>query len=335
MYAPLLVVFSFVIAALVTIYLVPLLIATAQKLRIVDAPDGHLKVQKQETPYLGGVAIYVGFITALALTFPFENRMFLMLVGTTLLLFIGLIDDLIVLRPYQKLFGQMIASFCFLKGGFYLKETFLFSTGSAAALIFWIIVSYGWMLAMINACNLVDVMDGLLATVALCATISFLLIAQMLGLSTLMILLAAFAGALSGFLWFNLPVARIYLGDAGSLFIGGFLAIVPFMIPWGTFHSYGYIIPLIILLIPLLEEGTLILIRSYYAIPFYQGSPHHFSIYLRNKGWSVQQVLAYIVAYALMLLMLVIGFIAGKISLLMLFSAVIALVLFWYYLILF
>ncbi|MFC1841908.1 glycosyltransferase family 4 protein, partial [Candidatus Dependentiae bacterium] len=279
--------FAFVLSFLFTIYLVPILRSLAFRFNILDQPDGVVKNHKKPVPYLGGLAVYFGFIISLAITFPFENRMFLFLVGSTILLFVGLLDDLVVMSPYQKIFGQMIAAFCFLKAGFYLKQHFFFNN------MLNIPISFLWILIVINAFNLVDVMDGLTAVLSGSATLTFLVFALYLGHTQVAILLTAFLGAIIGFFLFNKPNAKIYLGDAGALFIGGFLATVPFLFSWGTHHCYGYLTPIIVLAIPLIEVGTLILIRFYKKIPFYRGSPDHYSLYFQKKGWSKYNILLY------------------------------------------
>ena len=318
--------FSFLLSFLFTIYLIPILCTLAVRFKILDFPDGVIKKHKKAIPYLGGVAIYFGFITSLAMTFPFENKMFLFLVGSTLLLFIGLIDDLIAMSPHQKFFGQMIATFCFLKAGFYLKQHFFFNN------IWNVPISFIWILAVINAFNLVDVMDGLAATLAGCATTTFLVIAIYLGHNELAILLSAFLGALIGFFMYNKPDAKIYLGDAGALFIGGFLATVPFLFDWGTYHSYGYLTPIIILAIPLLEVGTLVLIRLYKRIPFYQGSPDHFSIYLQKRGWSKYKVLSYVIFMSFGLALFSFLFFTKKVYFSVIFAAATIFLAIWYFL---
>lgn len=275
--------------------MIPILKSLAFRFKILDIPDGNIKTHKIATPYLGGVAIYFGFIASLAIIFPFENKMFSFIIGSTLLLFIGLIDDLITMKPYQKFFGQMIAAFCFLKAGFYLKQNFFFSN------VWNIPISFLWILTIINAFNLVDVMDGLATILAGCATISFIIVALYLGNNVLAILLFAFLGALIGFFLYNKPDAKMYMGDAGALFIGGFLATVPFLFDWGTYNPYGYLTPIVILAIPLIEVATLVIIRFYKGIPFYQGSPDHFSIYLQKNGWSKSQILLYSVFASLIL----------------------------------
>ncbi|MCL4361721.1 undecaprenyl/decaprenyl-phosphate alpha-N-acetylglucosaminyl 1-phosphate transferase [Candidatus Dependentiae bacterium] len=316
--------FGFIISFLVTFYLVPLIINVAFKLNVLDNPDGSLKVHKKATPYLGGLAVYIGFITSLALVFPFENRMFLFLLGSTLLMFVGLIDDLVVMQPHQKFFGQIIAAFCFLKAGFYLKEIFFNKISN-------IFISFFWILSVINAFNLIDIMDGQATLVASMASISFIILAIIFQSYNTALLLSAFLGSLIAFWWFNKPDAKIYLGDSGSLFIGGLLATVPFTIPWGIFNVYGLITPVIILLIPLLELGTLILIRTYKGIPFYKGSPDHFSIYLQKNGWNKNEILGYLAIYACFLFLMSYLFVLNKIDLISSIIYLSSLIILWYF----
>lgn len=316
--------FALVISFLITFYLVPFLCNIALKLGVMDNPDGAIKRHKAPTPYLGGVAVYTGFIVALALTFPFHNNIVLFLVGITLLLFVGLVDDLVALKPYQKLFGQCIATFCFLKAGFYLKEHFFYH--------YWAMpLSILWILTVINAFNLVDVMDGLATTLAIGSTAAFLFLALVLQDYTLVLLLGAFLGPLLAFLWFNKPIAKIYLGDAGALFIGGFLGAVPFLFKWGTHNWLGYLTPIVVLAIPLLEVATLIAIRTYYQIPFYNASPHHFSMYLQKKGWSKYTILGYVGLINCMLLVVAYFFAIGTFGFWELLGAAITGLLFWFF----
>ena len=278
--------FSIVISFLITLYVVPMLCKVATKLGIIDVPDGNIKRHEKAVPYLGGVAVYIGFIAGLSLVFPFENNIFSLLVGATLLLFVGLIDDLVVLQPRQKFVGQMLAALCFLKGGLFLKEQFFKE--------YWLVglpISFLWILVMTNAFNLVDVMDGLATTIAIGTTGTLLLTTVLFNQNQAALLLGPLLGALVAFLRYNRPPAHIYLGDAGALFVGGFLAATPFLFSWSEQNPWGYITPVIILAIPLLEMAGLILIRTYKGIAFYNASPDHFSLYLLRKGWSKWQVL--------------------------------------------
>jgi len=303
--------FSFTLSFLVSFYLVPVMCDVAFRLNILDVPDGRVKKHKQPTPYLGGVALFFAFIVSLSLTLPFENSMFFFLIGSTILLFVGLIDDLVPFKPYQKFVGQVIAALCFLRAGFYLKTHFFNN--------YWgLPISFFWMVMLINAFNLVDIMDGLATLLASFATLSFLVISLYFQQYTVALLLTSFLGALIAFFWYNRPEAKIYLGDAGSLFIGGMLAAIPFMINWGNYTIHGYISPLVILAIPLLEIAQLVVIRTWKKIPFYHASSDHFALYLRRKGWSKNKILLYCAALSATLLICSFMFTIGVLPFLLL-----------------
>lgn len=265
-------------------------------------------MHSKPVPYLGGLGVYGSFITALTLVYPFENRLLWLIVGTTILLFGGLFDDLVVLRPLHKFGAQLLAVLCFLKGGYALKNDFF-------SVLINIPLSGFWMLSIINAFNLIDVMDGLATVVAIVASTTFLTISLLTGMYKLSLLLVAFICPLIVFFWYNKPPARMYLGDAGALYIGGFLSALPLLFSWREYSELGFLVPLVILGIPLFEGASLILIRTMKGIPFYQGSPHHFSLYLKAKGWSIPLILAFTASMGILLSTVSILFLFGTISL--------------------
>ncbi len=267
--------------------------AIAIRFSIFDNPDGAIKKHKNPVPYLGGVGVYCGFLLSLLLSGVCIENMTLCLVGSSLLLLLGLLDDLVILNPYQKFAGQLFVVLCFLRAGIYSKEHFFSNYGN-------LLISGVWVLTIINGFNLVDVMDGLATTIALCATISFMLTAILFHQYDILFFLVAFAGSLIAFFWYNRPNATIYLGDAGSLFVGGVLAVVPFFFTWGKYNVCGYLTPVLFLAVPLLEVVFLILIRSAKGIPFYKGSPDHFCHYLQRRGWSKYAVLGYVMVNSLL-----------------------------------
>lgn len=292
----------------VTFYLVPHVIAIAQRYNIVDNPDGKLKNHARPTAYLGGVALYVGFLCSLALFFPFEGSFALFFIGITLLFFVGLLDDLRPLSPLQKFGGQMLAAFCFLKAGFYLKEHFF-------TWVLGIPLSFLWILTVINAFNLVDIMDGLATTISFGAALSCMVMAFYFDQPQVALLFAALIGTLVAFFWYNKPSAQIYLGDAGSLFLGGVFAASPFLLPWGTNTLYGFLAPIVILGIPLLELLFLIIVRTKKGIPFYLGSPDHFAIILQRRGWSKYHILGGCLFLSVVFALIAFLFLAGIVAL--------------------
>lgn len=278
-----------VIAAAFTFYLVPFFTQTAFKLGVLDVPDGTLKKHKKPVPYMGGIAIYLAFLGTIGLLYPIEERVMWLLTGATMLMFVGFIDDLKRIRPSRKLLGQFLGVACFLHGGLMIKQSFFTSIGS-------VLLTGFWMLSLINAVNLIDIMDGLATSVAIVAASGFCIAALLAGQYGVSLLLLAFIGALLGFFWYNKPAAKIYMGDAGSLFIGGFLAAVPLLIKWSAIRYGALYVALIIPAIPLVEVACLVVIRTWKGIPFYMGSPHHFAIYLQNKGWSRWWIITFSVA---------------------------------------
>lgn len=316
-------IFAFLFSYLITFYLVPYFCTLAKRFQFIDVPDGNLKKHEHATPYMGGVAVYGGFLCGVAFTVPFDNKFFLLVVGSTLLLLLGLFDDLFCLKPYQKFFGQMFVALCLMKAGFYLKSHIFHN-------IWNIPLSFLWIVSVINAFNLVDVMDGLATSLAMYATMTLMIIAFYLHHGPVLILLASFLGALVAFFYYNKPPAQIYLGDAGSLFIGGFLGTVPFLFDWGTHNQLGYLSPPIIFGIPLLECISLILIRYSKKIPFYQGSPDHFSSYLIENGWGKNGILTYIFLLSIFLCIISYLFTFGVISFAMTFCSGVLFLSVWF-----
>jgi UDP-GlcNAc:undecaprenyl-phosphate GlcNAc-1-phosphate transferase len=303
--------------------LIPIIAKVAFKFNVLDFPDGRIKRHKKPVPYLGGITIFLPFIATLSLAFPFENKILWLLLGVILLLSVGLVDDLKVLRPMQKLCGQILAVLCFLKGGFSLKLHFFES--SFINMFF----SGFWMLSLINAFNLIDIMDGLASVVAIVATLSLFIISILLKQYAVSLLLISFVGPLFAFLFYNRPPAKIYLGDSGALYIGGFLAALPLLINWSQQSANAYYAPLIILAIPIMEVCCLVVIRSYKRIPFYRGSPHHFAIYLQKKGWRKETILLFVTIMGTALSSIAMSFLLDKINVIQLFVSLMILGLIW------
>lgn len=311
---------ALLISLFVGIISVPVMIFLANKLNILDLPDGRIKCHKAPVPYLGGVAVYLAFFAPFVI-FGFPPYMLFFIVGSTLLLVLGLIDDIYNISPAQKFLGQIVAVLFFLYGGFVLNTNFFSPTVD-------MILSGFFMLSVINAYNLVDVMDGLATSLTLISAVGLFVVAVSLG-SNLIVFFESLIGALVAFFLYNRPSAKIYLGDAGSLFIGGSLAALSLGFSWGEllkishplFKSgfywgtfLAFIVPVLIMGVPLLEVTSLILIRTYKGIPFYSGSPHHFASFLRAKNLSVWGILLFSWSAAILLLLLSVLFLFGKFS---------------------
>ncbi len=313
------------IAFLLTFFLIPILCWLSRRYSIVDIPDGVVKRHESPIPNLGGLAVYIGFVVAtLSLLHADKGLVSQLLIGATLFLVIGLIDDRICLTPGQKFFCQSIAALFFLNMGFYVIDQ---SIPNLIACL----LSFLWIVTIANAFNLIDIMDGLATTTALGIAFTLGIIALYIKVAVLVLLLGALMGSLLAFLWYNKPPACIYLGDAGALFIGGFLAVCTFLYPWSYCTMGGYLIPLLIFFVPLFELTALIVIRTYKKVPFYLPSPDHFSMYLLCNGWSKKSILWYIGLVSLVITGLSVLFFKQQISLVEFSISALFLVATWVY----
>src|SRR3989454_11230413 len=213
---------TFVLALLLALYGVPVARRAALQFNVVARPDGRLKHQAEPVPYFGGLAVYVAFLISLALTFEFRQDVLGLILGGTLMVMLGLIDDFGVLKPWPKLVGQLIAVFVLIRSGIRIE---------IAAFPDWLdlLLTVVWMIGIINAVNIIDVMDGLAGGVSVIACLWLFIVALVNHDTMVAVMLAALAGGLVGVLRYHFHPATIYLGDAGALFVGlmlGALAMV-------------------------------------------------------------------------------------------------------------
>ena len=213
-------------------------------------------VHTRSTPRLGGVAIYLGCIVALLV---FGDRFYVaqvvsMLVGATLVSFLGVWDDRQSLRPLVKLAGQILAATILYVSGIrvgFLHNTYL----NLAATMLWVV-------GITNALNLLDNMDGLSGGVATVACVFFLLLAAMSGQYLVASLAAALLGACLGFLYYNFNPATIFMGDSGSLFIGFMLAALGIKLRFPDNVSFvTWMIPVVVLWLPIFDTTLVVISR--------------------------------------------------------------------------
>lgn len=227
----------------------------AIRLGITDQP-GIRKIHVNPIPLLGGVAIYGAFIAAVLI---FGNRFRLnelisILVGASLVSFLGLWDDRRSLSPLFKLVGQFLAASILVVSGVYIG-TFPWEALNIAVTLLWVV-------AITNAMNLLDNMDGLSGGVGAVAAIYFLLLAAMNEQYLVGALSAALVGACLGFLIYNFNPASIFMGDAGALFLGFVLAAVAIKLrfPEGV-QIVTWMVPVLILGLPLFDTALVIISR--------------------------------------------------------------------------
>jgi UDP-GlcNAc:undecaprenyl-phosphate GlcNAc-1-phosphate transferase len=272
-----------VIALLLSLHGVPIARRAALKYGIVDAPDGRLKLQKEPVPYFGGLAIYLAFLMSVAFTFEFRQDVLGIILGGTIVVMLGLIDDFGVLTPWTKLAGQLLAVFVLIKSGIRIE---------IAALPEWLdlTLTVFWMVGLINAFNLLDIMDGLSAGVGAVSASCLLVVALLQGDQTIAVMLVALLGSLLGFLKYNWYPARIYMGDMGAMFIGLLLGAMTMIERYPSDHPLSLLTPVFILGIPIFDTLFVMYVRYRRGLSIFWGSPDHIAIRLRHWGMSVPQI---------------------------------------------
>jgi UDP-GlcNAc:undecaprenyl-phosphate GlcNAc-1-phosphate transferase len=285
---------TFALSLLLSLYGVPMARQAALAFNVVDRPDGRLKLQTEPVPYFGGLAVYLAFLISLALTFEFRQDVLGLVLAGTLMVMVGLIDDFGVLKPWPKLVGQLIAVFVLIRSGIRIE---------IAALPDWLAIALTvfWMVGVINAVNIIDVMDGLAGGVGVIACLWLFVVAVINQDMMVAVMLAALAGSLTGFLRFNFYPARIYLGDSGSLFIGLMLGALAMIGKYTAVNPVSLLAPVFVLGVPIFDTLFVMYIRKLRGIPVFLGSPDHFALRLRRWALSVPQVavLSYAVSFTL------------------------------------
>jgi len=243
------------LAFLYVLILTPLAILTANRFNIVDKPIAR-KTQNKAIPLLGGVVIYLAFVTVYLIYNHWSIQTKSILIGGTIILFLGTMDDIYPLSSTIRLFGQIVASFIVMSAG--LIVSFMPDTiwGNAIAAIITLI----WILGIINATNFVDGVDGLASGFVIIASMFFLLITLHLGQFYMTLMASILIGGCIGFLVFNFKPAKIYLGDGGSTFLGFMLAC------FALYGEWSFRGPIIALGIPVLILGVLIFDMIYITI---------------------------------------------------------------------
>jgi UDP-GlcNAc:undecaprenyl-phosphate GlcNAc-1-phosphate transferase len=285
---------TFTLAAVLAAVFTPRVREAAIRFGIVDAPDGQLKTHREPIPYLGGLAICLAFLISVALTYSFSEEVLGLLLAGSIVVILGLVDDLGQLGPWTKLGGQLIAILVLIKAGIYIKLTFL-PVPLAIAL------SIIWMLGITNAFNLIDIMDGLSAGTALVAAIVLAVVADLNDGTASAAMLVALGGSCLGFLKYNFQPAKIFMGDTGSMFLGLLLGALAMSNSYTTNNPLAALAPAMILGVPLFDTCFVMYIRRRRGMPVMLGSPDHVALRLRKWRWSTRKtVVASYVATAIL-----------------------------------
>jgi UDP-GlcNAc:undecaprenyl-phosphate GlcNAc-1-phosphate transferase len=274
------------VALALGLVLTPTIRALARRWGLVARPRAD-RWHKQPTALFGGVAIFATVAVTYLVFFPWEHRLLVIMGASSLMWLVGALDDLVSLKPYQKLIGQVMASALVVCAGLHLPWT-AWPALNMAITVFWLV-------GITNAVNLLDNMDGLAGGIVAIAS-GFLVIHFLLGgQPDEALLLAVFAAALVGFLAYNRSPASIFMGDCGSLFIGFFIASAA-LLNMTERGSSGFLsvlaVPVLTVFIPIFDTTLVSVMRKLSGRAVSQGGRDHASHRLVALGMSERHAVA-------------------------------------------
>lgn len=339
---------TFAVAIVVTLVTVPLVIRLATHLGVIDHIDDERRVHEVPTPRVGGLAVFFGFAVALfavlgfALSSPFAllpsalhgtqvrqieilsdqfetvHQLVGLLFGGLLILGVGIWDDIMGMRPRNKLIAQILVALISMLYGFLITGTTNplnhdpNTNWIAFPLWFSVPLTLLWYVGMMNAINFIDGLDGLLSGVAAISSIFLFVISVTHGDPVVALVVIALAGATLGFLRYNFNPARIFLGDAGSLFIGYVFATVTIIGGSKQAIAISLLVPLVVLALPIVDTAAVILRRASAGKKITEADRGHFHHQLIFRfGLNVRQAVLLIYAVCFVLGVVALVFSSG------------------------
>lgn len=284
-------IFLFVISYMVVLLTVPIVRKYALQLKLGDKPNGR-KIHASAIPHLGGIGITCGILCSLAL-YEFLHRDSSMLFarmipGVSLIIILGLLDDLINLRALQKLSVQILAGIILVISGFQL------SLGIAAldsVAFITMVMTIFYLVAVSNSINLIDGHDGLASGLCLISSVTLAIIAAMFKVPDALLLATVTGGACFAFLAFNFPPAKIFMGDTGSMLLGICLGLAVCSLTMVTQSLYTIFATCFILGVPILDTLLAIARRLVMRAPVFGADCLHMHHIVSSFGLSERQTL--------------------------------------------
>lgn len=296
-------VLPFVAAFALSLALTPVMRWVARRTGAVAYPNSR-SVHRYPIPYLGGVAIFAASVAAVVVSgFRDGPSWRALLLGGLFILVVGLVDDLITLKPWQKLIGQVISGAIVVAAG--IRISFITNpvSGEIHLLPDWIAVGFTvfWVVSFENLINLSDGLDGLAAGVVGIASTVMTLSAVRSGNAGVVPQALAIAGAVAGFLPYNFHPARIFMGDAGAMYLGLALACISAEGLVKSTAAMALLAPILALLVPISDAAFAIVRRRLAGQPVSRADHDHIHHRLLEMGLSHRQVVLLIYGVSVLL----------------------------------
>lgn len=297
-------VIAVVFAALMAFVTTPIVRVIAFRIGAVDDPKRNNRtVHDVPTPRLGGLAVFFSFIISVFLFYGVSKFTLSLIAGAFLLIIVGILDDVFPdrLRAVYKFLAQIAAAGLVVWQGGVLVERINIFGGYIQFGYFAVPLTILWIVGLINAINLIDGLDGLSCGISTISAVSLLVVTILLGEFEVALLIAILAGACIGFLPFNKNPAKIFIGDTGTTFLGFVLAVVSIQ---GLFKAQAvitYIIPFLILGVPIFDTTFAIIRRLLTGRHPFAADRGHLHHRLVDMGFNKKQTVRILYAVSALL----------------------------------
>lgn len=282
---------AFFSALIIAFILTPPARHLAFKVGALDVPKEPRKIHKKPMPYFGGLAIYVAIISCMFVYMPHSRTNIAVIIGATIIVLTGIVDDMFGMNAKLKLFMQIIAASVAIYGG--VKIHFitnpLSETGISLLRNLTIPITLFWIVGITNTINLIDGLDGLASGVASIAATTLLFTAALKGYDFIVMQCAIIAGASLGFLPFNFNPAKIFMGDTGALLLGYMLAVTSVLGMVKSVAAVALVVPVFALGIPIFDTAFAIIRRCINKKPIMEADKDHLHHKLMKKGLNQRQ----------------------------------------------
>ncbi len=270
----------------------------------VDTPTEERRMHALATPLLGGLGIYIAWLVAVLLLVPITRPVWGVVAGVTIVVAVGLFDDLFELEPIVKFTGQLLAIGVAMYFGVRVTRVAVPFTGEFLQFpgLLSVLVTALWMAAIINMVNFIDGLDGLAAGVCGISAVTFAIISISTGFAALGIMAAVLAGCTFAFLRFNFHPASIFMGDAGSMLLGFVLGAISVESVMKGTAAVALVLPLLVLGVPFIDLFLIVWRRWRRRVPFYSpGADHVHHDLVLVHGFSQRKSVLLLYSWCLLL----------------------------------
>ncbi len=308
---------SFIVAAAISLFATPIARKLAFKVDAIDIPKDERRIHKEPMPLMGGLGIYIAFVIACLIFLPIDRPLLSIILGGTLILTSGIIDDIKDLSPKGKLIFQIAATIILILGDVKIDViTNPFSNTNSVVHLngLSIPLTIFWVVGVTNTLNLIDGLDGLAAGIAAIASLAFVFLARELNYVSIMLISAIVAGACFGFLSYNFHPARIFMGDTGALFLGFILAAISIEGVMKSVATIAVIVPLMILGLPIFDTTFAIFRRFLNGKSIAEADKGHLHHRLLARGYSQQKtvLILYVISFIFSLIAILVSKLNSK-----------------------